>query len=192
MTLEELQNIPSARDPWVVMQTVPGIIVDRVNVGGSESGQQSGYQAKGASGDDATWNMDGIPITDMAATGATPMYYDFDMFQEMNVSTGGSDLTAATGGVALNFILRSGSDTFRGSARVYFENESMQWNNMPADLAADDRRRERQGQPDGPLLRLRLRSRRPDRQGQAVGLGIGGQDRRHDPHPHRREGPARS
>ena len=39
VTLEELQNIPSARDPWVVMQTVPGIIVDRVNVGGSDSGQ---------------------------------------------------------------------------------------------------------------------------------------------------------
>ncbi len=136
VTLEELQNIPSARDPWVVMQTVPGIIVDRVNVGGSESGQQSGYQAKGASGADATWNMDGIPITDMSATGATPMYYDFDMFQEMNVSTGGSDLTATTGGVALNFILRSGTDSFRGSARVYYENESMQWNNMPADLAA--------------------------------------------------------
>ncbi len=136
VTLEELQNIPSARDPWVVMQTVPGIIVDRVNVGGSESGQQSGYQAKGASGADATWNMDGIPITDMSATGATPMYYDFDMFQEMNVSTGGSDLTATTGGVALNFILRSGTDAFRGSARFYYENESMQWNNMPADLAA--------------------------------------------------------
>src|SRR5262245_30303925 len=38
VTVEELQNVPSARDPWVVMQTVPGIIVDRVNVGGSESG----------------------------------------------------------------------------------------------------------------------------------------------------------
>jgi hypothetical protein len=136
VTLEELQNIPSARDPWVVMQTVPGIIVDRVNVGGSESGQQSDYQAKGASTNDSTWNMDGIPITDMGSVGATPMYYDFDMFQEMNVSTGGSDLTSATGGVALNFILRSGSDTFRGSARYYYENDSMQSNNMPADLAA--------------------------------------------------------
>src|SRR6185437_5594014 len=37
ITNDELQNIPSARDPWVVLQTVPGIIVDRVNVGGSES-----------------------------------------------------------------------------------------------------------------------------------------------------------
>ena len=35
ITNAELQNIPSSRDPWVVLQTVPGIIVDRVNVGGS-------------------------------------------------------------------------------------------------------------------------------------------------------------
>src|SRR5262245_48707459 len=43
VTLDELQNIPSSRDPWVVLQTVPGIVVDRVNVGGAESGQQSVY-----------------------------------------------------------------------------------------------------------------------------------------------------
>src|SRR5687767_739197 len=59
ISVEELQNIPSSRDPWVVLQTVPGIIVDRVNVGGAESGQQSSYQAKGASGGENTWNMDG-------------------------------------------------------------------------------------------------------------------------------------
>ncbi|MCX6538274.1 MAG: TonB-dependent receptor [Acidobacteria bacterium] len=135
VTLDELQNIPSARDPWVVMQTVPGIITDRVNVGGSESGQQSGYQAKGASGGDNTWNMDGIPITDMAATGSTPTYYDFGMFQEMNVTTGGSDMSSATGGVALNLILKSGSNTPHGSARIFFEDQSMQGNNMSATLA---------------------------------------------------------
>jgi hypothetical protein len=136
VTVEELQNIPSARDPWVVLQTVPGVIVDRVNVGGSESGQQSSYQAKGASGADNTWNMDGVAITDMAATGATPTYYDFDMFQEMQVTTGGADLTSATPGVQLNMVLKSGSNTPHGSTRIYFENESLQSNNMPADLAA--------------------------------------------------------
>ena len=48
VTQAELQEIPSARDPWVVLQTIPGIVVDRVNVGGAESGQQSNYMAKGA------------------------------------------------------------------------------------------------------------------------------------------------
>jgi hypothetical protein len=135
VSLAELQNIPSGRDPWVVMQTVPGIIMDRVNVGGSESGQQSGYQAKGASGGDATWNLDGVPITDMAATGATPTYYDFDMFQEMNVTTGGSDLTSSTGGVHLNMVLKSGTNTPHGSTRIYYEDSSFQSNNMSPDLA---------------------------------------------------------
>ena len=136
VTNEQLQEIPSSRDPWVVLQTVPGIIVDRINVGGAESGQQSGYQAKGSSGGENTWNIDGIAITDMAALGSSPTYYDFDMFEEMQVTTGGVDLQAATGGVGLNFVLKSGSNTPRGSARIYFENEDMQANNMPEDLAA--------------------------------------------------------
>src|SRR5215471_10648965 len=38
---QELQSIPTARDPWVVLQTAPGVQIDRVNVAGSESGQQS-------------------------------------------------------------------------------------------------------------------------------------------------------
>ena len=136
VTQEQLQEIPSARDPWVVLQTVPGIIVDRVNVGGAESGQQSGYQAKGSSGGSNTWNIDGIPITDMAALGSSPTYYDFDMFQEMNVTTGGADLQSATGGVGLNFVLKSGSNRPRGSARIYYEDEGMQATNLPEDLEA--------------------------------------------------------
>ena len=136
VSVEELQNIPSSRDPWVVLQTVPGVIVDRVNVGGAESGQQSNYMAKGASGSDNTWNIDGIAITDMAATGSTPTYYDFDMFQEMQVTTGGADVMSVTPGVQLNMVLKSGTNTPHGSTRIYFENERMQSNNMPADLVA--------------------------------------------------------
>ena len=134
ITNAELQNIPSSRDPWVVLQTVPGIIVDRVNVGGSESGQQSNYTAKGADIGDNTWNLDGIPITDMNALGSTPTYYDFDMFEEMNVSTGGADVQTSTPGVQLNFILKSGSNNFHGTGRVFYENKNLQASNLPDDL----------------------------------------------------------
>ncbi|MEX2661435.1 MAG: carboxypeptidase regulatory-like domain-containing protein [Vicinamibacterales bacterium] len=136
VTYDELQKIPSARDPWVVLQTVPGVIVDRVNIGGAESGQQSNYQAKGAAGGENTWNIDGIAITDMSALGSSPTYYDFDMFQEMNVTTGGADLQNPTPGVALNFVLKSGSNTPHGSTRIYYEDEDMQANNLPDDLKA--------------------------------------------------------
>ena len=130
--LDELQNIPSARDPWVVMQTVPGIVVDRVNVGGSESGQQSNYISKGADTVENTWSLDGVPITDMSAAGSSPTYFDFDMFEEMQVTTGGAD--ASTPGVALNMILRSGTDTPHGSARYFYENEGMQSENLSDEL----------------------------------------------------------
>src|SRR3954466_6404834 len=134
VTNQELQNIPTARDPWVVLQTVPGVVVDRVNVGGSESGQQSNYIAKGATTGDNTWFMDGIPITDMSALGSSPSYYDFDMFQEMQVTTGGADAQQSTPGVQLNFVLKSGSNTPHGSTRLYYENKNLQSSNVPADL----------------------------------------------------------
>jgi hypothetical protein len=117
--LEDLQSIPSARDPWVVLQTIPGVIVDRVNVGGVESGQQSIFQAKGAAFGDNTWNLDGIAITDMAATGASPAYYDFDTLNEIQVTTGGADARLMTPGVQVNLALKSGTSVRRGSARAY-------------------------------------------------------------------------
>jgi signal transduction histidine kinase len=38
-----LEKIPTARDPWAVLQSTPGVLTDRINVGGNESGQQSTY-----------------------------------------------------------------------------------------------------------------------------------------------------
>ena len=134
VSLDELQGIPTARDPWVVLQTVPSVIVDRVNVGGAESGQQSNYVAKGANSGQNTWNIDGIAITDMGSLGASPTYYDFDMFQEMQVTTGGADPMTPTPGVQLNFVLRGGTNTWRGSARYYFENNDLQSDNVSDDL----------------------------------------------------------
>ena len=134
VTYAELQTLPSSRDPWVVLQTVPGVIMDRVNVGGAESGQQSFYVAKGAATEENTWTLDGIPITDMSALGSSPTYYDFDMFQEMQVTTGGADVQSSTAGAQLNMILRQGTNQYSGSTRVYFANESMQSNNLPAGL----------------------------------------------------------
>ena len=134
VTLEELQNIPSARDPWVVLQTIPSIIVDRVNVGGAESGQQSNFTAKGATDNDNTWTMDGVPFTDMAAL-MSPSYYDFDMFQEMQINTGGADILGETPGVQVNLILKSGTNVPHGSTRIYFSTEDWQRTNLSPELA---------------------------------------------------------
>jgi hypothetical protein len=99
LTKEELAQVPQSRDPWAVLKTVPGVIVDRVNIGGNESGQQSGFASKGSLPSDTQWNLDGVVITDVNSNGASSSYYDFDAFEEINVTTGGGDLKVATGGI---------------------------------------------------------------------------------------------
>ncbi|MDQ3069195.1 MAG: TonB-dependent receptor [Acidobacteriota bacterium] len=134
--LAALQSIPSARDPWVMLERTPAIAMDRINVGGNQSGQQSGYISRGATSTNNKWSLDGVDITDMSATGASPLYYDFDMLQEMSVVTGGADASQQTGGVGINFVTRSGTNMFRGSARVYNTNDRFQADNVTDKIRA--------------------------------------------------------
>src|SRR5207244_3825586 len=39
-TKDALEKIPNARDPWVIIEQTPGMIMSGVNVGGNLSGQQ--------------------------------------------------------------------------------------------------------------------------------------------------------
>jgi hypothetical protein len=125
----QLKDIPTARDPWVVLQSVPGVMVDRLNVGGNYSGQQSLFYAKGAMGAQSTFNLDGVNITDMAALGSSGTYYDFDSFEEIQATTGGSDITAFTPGVQLNLVTKRGTNDVHGSARVLLTREKWQSSN---------------------------------------------------------------
>jgi hypothetical protein len=127
---DALQNIPSARDPWVILQQSAGIVMDRENIGGNMSGQQSQFVARGATMTQQKFNLDGIDITDMSATGASPVYYDFDAFDEMQITTGGADVTMQTSGVGINLITKSGSDKFKGSGRYYVTDKKFQATNV--------------------------------------------------------------
>jgi hypothetical protein len=132
--LEQMQNIPSARDPWVMLEKTPGIMMDRVNVGGNQSGQQSGYISRGASTGNNKWSIDGVDITDMSATGSSPSYYDFDMLEEMQVTTGGADVTQQTGGVGINLVTKSGTDRFKGNGRALITDEKFEGDNITDEL----------------------------------------------------------
>ena len=119
VTQVELEKIPTARDPWAILSQTPGVLVDRVNVGGSESGQQANFRAAGVSSSQNDFQMDGAEVTDMRATGASPTYYDFDQFAEMSFTTGGTDVTKNGAGVQVNLVTKRGTNEFRGSARFY-------------------------------------------------------------------------
>src|ERR1700682_2591982 len=126
VTKVELEKIPTSRDPWTILQQAPSVQVDRINVGGNQSGQQSVYIGKGSNSADNTWNVDGVNITDMGATGSSPLYFDFDAFEEMQITTGGSDPRIMTPGVQLNMVTKRGTNDLRGSARYFYTPGSIQ------------------------------------------------------------------
>lgn len=120
----ELETIPTARDPWSVLNQTPGVMVDRVNVGGNESGQQAVFVGQGVTDEENAFLVDGVEITDMAAIGSSASYYDFDQFAEMQFATGGSDVSKANSGVSVNLVTKRGTNEFRGSARFYRTDDS--------------------------------------------------------------------
>lgn len=138
---DELSKIPNSRDPWGILATVPGVQVDRVNLAGNESGQQANYAGKGADPRNNTWAIDGVIITDMATFGASPTYYTYDAFDQVNVSSGGNDIGLATGGVGISFVTKRGTNSWHGSAVGYFTHDDLQSGNIPSELKTDARLR---------------------------------------------------
>jgi hypothetical protein len=132
---EEFQDIPSPRDPWAWLPTIATVYADRVNIGGAESGHQATFTAKGAQAGDNVWSLDGVPVADMGAPGASALFYDVDGLAEMAVTTGGADARNATAGVQSQMVLKSGGAAPHGGAYFYFENDHLQTVNISNDLA---------------------------------------------------------
>lgn len=135
-TQDELLRVPNSRDPWALLRTVPGVVMDRVNIAGNETGQQSAFVGKGARQADGVWTLDGVEITDMAAIGASPTYFDYDAFEEIQISTGGNDIKQRTGGIGLNMVVKRGTNRFMGTAKGYITGEGLEGCNVPDELTA--------------------------------------------------------
>jgi len=130
-----LQNIPTARDVWAILQNLaPQVVLDREDVGGSEGGLQAVFSTFGSTWHQNTYALNGVNVTDPAASGAAGFYYDYDSFQETQVSTAQHSAEIGTPGVYYNIIVKSGTNAFHGGSAYYFENESMVADNLTPEL----------------------------------------------------------
>jgi hypothetical protein len=136
VTTDILQSIPTARDPWVLMQITPGVQIGRENIGGVESGHQSLPTGRGSTGySDNQYVIDGAVIS--GPWGYTTVYYDMDAFEEMNIQIGGHDVTVQSGGVSINFVSKRGGNKVSGGARFYMSDEKFQADNFTEELAKE-------------------------------------------------------
>jgi hypothetical protein len=130
-TSEIFNNIPTARDPWQIIGMTPGVQAG-MNVGGSSSGQQVGLSIFGTSAN-VQWNLEGGSITDLSSN-SSPSYFNFDSFEQIQVVTGGGDVSVQSSGLSINLVTKSGSNVFKGTALFTFENDKTQSNNVTQEL----------------------------------------------------------
>jgi hypothetical protein len=159
----QLGAFPRPADPWSLAQDVPGVVVDRVNVGGSETAQQSLLVSHGDGGTGAVWTLDGIDVTDPAATGFSSVFPDMDALDALDVRTRSFDVRVRTPGAQVGLSLRRPADHFAGAAHFRGAGSALQSENLTPELASrtflrnrSERILEMGGEAGGPLRGDRL------------------------------------
>jgi len=127
-TKELLNDIPNARDIWAAMAQAPGIQMTSFDVGGSNTGNQSGFRSYGFDTQNQT-RMEGIDTTE--GTAANAGYFDFGSFEEFQVGGAGADSGAFAGGAVLSISVKSGGDRFAGTWYSDYIGESQLTDNVP-------------------------------------------------------------
>jgi len=137
---EELQEIPTARDVWSLIQQVPGVQIDTVNVAGNQSGIAGGpdFITKGSG--NVVYQIDGATTTDntygnpfQRQNGGTNTFFDFSTFQDVEVATGGSVVEQQSSGVTINVVTKRGTNEFHGTGRFTYASGNWQSTNTPQE-----------------------------------------------------------
>src|SRR5262249_29282405 len=146
-----VSNLPLVTRNYTQIVTLsPGISAPVTNAGalgrGSGGLSQGNFRANGTSGADNNFQMNGVQINDLQASGtfsggvAIP---NPDAIQEFKVQTGLYDASyGRNAGANVNVVTRSGGNEFHGNVFEFFRNDA---------LNANDFFRNKAGQPKGVL-----------------------------------------
>jgi len=127
---KELASLPSARDFWSILAATPAIQMQRIDIGGSAAGTQTGYSAYDTKSDQHRPMVEGIVNTE--GTNAAGYYYDYGSFDEVSVATAGNTAEMPWPGVMSQFIAKSGGNTYHGKIYADYESEKIQSRNIDA------------------------------------------------------------
>lgn len=135
LSQELLQATPGGRDIWSLVEyKVPGLVTSRPDVGGAAGGLQGSFSARGTANSQNVQFFNGINVGDPAAIGFTQFYYDYEAFEEIQVSTGAHDLSVPSAGVFLNMVSKTGGDRFGGKASYFWQGDQTQTENIDDEL----------------------------------------------------------
>jgi hypothetical protein len=161
---ETLERLPTGRDLWSVMESMPGIVASNVNVGGSAVGTPNQVYAYGSQSAENTYELNGVNVNDPSTQGSSFARYDEDSFTEIRVETGAKPPEVRGGGVYISMLTKSGGNTFGGVGSFYGQDRSFSSDNVDDDLRRQGvqsstavlKNLDYQGQIGGPILKNRI------------------------------------
>jgi hypothetical protein len=109
-----LESLPNRTDVWSIARVIPGVVLSKLDVGGTEGFLQSAASVRG-NADENKFTIDGMDVSalDGNATIAA-LYLDPYAFQETNFMMGSGSAENSNGGLTFNMVTRSGSNQLHG------------------------------------------------------------------------------
>src|SRR3989475_5738668 len=144
---EALELVPSSRNGYIgLMQQAPGARPN-LDVGGSTTNAQPAFRAFGQQGQ--SWQaVDGVVTANPKSDTQSGNYVAYSILEEATIQTIGHEASIPTRGIAINSIVKSGSNNFHGSGFFSGTSHKFESNNIDDDLRA-------QGVSEGNTLQLR-------------------------------------
>jgi carboxypeptidase family protein/TonB-dependent receptor-like protein len=134
-TRETLEALPTSRNGIVsVLMQAPGVRGLR-DVGGSSLNQVPTARAFGQAAE-VYYTLEGVQTSSLQASGGQANYWDYTTVEEASVRTIGNSADMPYRGVALNAVVKSGSNDFHGSGWLNKTSASLQSKNIDDKLAA--------------------------------------------------------
>ncbi len=133
-TKELMDTIPNARDVWAIVSQAPGMTMSTLNVGGTNTGNQTQFRAHGSDPRQNVFLLNGVNVTDNSGTGSSQLYYDVDSFDEVQIEMNSHSAEVQTPGIVLNMVPKSGTDNLHGTGTIYYGNDGVQSNNVDDEL----------------------------------------------------------
>ena len=114
---DALEALPNRTDVWSIARVIPGVVLSKVDVGGTEQFLQSSASVRGNANENK-FTIDGMDVSSMDGNASiATMYLDPYAFQETNFMMGAGSAENSNGGLTFNMVTRSGTNQFHGGAK---------------------------------------------------------------------------
>lgn len=114
---EQFEALPNRTDVWSMARVIPGVVIGKMDVGGTEMFEGSAITVRGSSQENKFY-IDGMDMSSVTQNASTALLYlDPYVFEESKYQVGGASADQPNGGLTMNMTTRTGTNQFHGGLK---------------------------------------------------------------------------